>query len=165
MPCRQSAGRWILRVQEVETTGGNRQPLDSGRPEPEAVRAAALAAVESFLVDTEVNAERLGAGDWFVVLAGERKLGIGEFEDRADHPVDLLRGDRPQRDLADQEQVAGLVEGEAEHVAGRLAQQQVAVEPLALLLGRPHEERLHPQGPVADGQVDADAELALAGQA
>src|SRR5215217_4888472 len=91
--------------------------------------------------------------------------GIGEIEDRADHPVDLLGGDRPQRDLADQEQVPGLVQGEPEHVAGRLAQQEIAVEPLALLLGGPHEERLHPQGPVADGQVDADAELALAGQA
>src|SRR5215211_4882167 len=91
--------------------------------------------------------------------------GIGEIEDRPDHPVDLLGGDRPQRDLADQEQVAGLVEGEAEHVAGRLAEQQVAVEPLALLLGGAHEERLHPQGAVAHGQVDADAELALAGQA
>src|SRR5215211_1421748 len=91
--------------------------------------------------------------------------GIGEIEDRPDHPVDLLGGHRPQRDLADQEQVAGLVQGEPEHVAGRLAQQQIAVEPLALLLGGPHEERLHPQGAVAHGQVDADPELALAGQA
>jgi hypothetical protein len=88
MPCRQSAGRWILRVREVENTVENTEPLDSGRPEPEAVRAAALAAVEAFLADTEVNGERLGPGDWFVVLAGERKLGIG---------VHLVVGDRTFR--------------------------------------------------------------------
>src|SRR5215213_3188189 len=86
--------------------------------------------------------------------------GIGEIEDRPDHPVDLLGGHRPQRDLADQEQVAGLVQGEPEHVAGRLAQQQIAVEPLALLLGGPHEERLHPQGAVAHGQAQEPAPVA-----
>jgi hypothetical protein len=82
-------GRTIdLGDMEVETTGGNRQSLDSGRPEPEEVRSAALTAVESFLADTGVNAERLGDGEWFVVLAGERKLGIG---------VHLVVGDRTLR--------------------------------------------------------------------
>jgi hypothetical protein len=77
MPANRPDGRLILRVLEVETTGGDGQLLEPGRPEPEAVRGAALAAVESFVADTEVNAERLDDGGWFLVLAGERKLGIG----------------------------------------------------------------------------------------
>jgi hypothetical protein len=59
-----------------------------GRPEPEAVRSAALSAVAAFLADTGVPAERLGDGRWFVRLAGERKLGIG---------VHLVVGDRTLR--------------------------------------------------------------------
>ncbi len=87
MPCRQSAGRWILQLPEVETTSGNPTPPD-GRPEPEAVRAAAQAAIEAFLAETELTAERLDEGRWFLVLAGERKLGIG---------VHLQVGDRTLR--------------------------------------------------------------------
>ena len=49
----------------------------SGRPEPEAVRSAAVDAVGAFLAETGVQAEQLGDGRWFVRLAGERKLGIG----------------------------------------------------------------------------------------
>jgi Putative bacterial sensory transduction regulator len=60
----------------------------SGRPEPEAVQAAARAAVEAFLAETGVAAERLGDGRWFVRLAGERKLGIG---------VHVVVGDRTLR--------------------------------------------------------------------
>ncbi len=48
-----------------------------GRPEPEAVRAAAQDAVEKFLADAGVPAEQLGPGRWLVRLAGERKLGVG----------------------------------------------------------------------------------------
>jgi hypothetical protein len=59
-----------------------------GRPEPEAVRSAALSAVATFLAETGVPAERLGDGRWFVRLAGERKLGIG---------VHLVVGDRTLR--------------------------------------------------------------------
>jgi hypothetical protein len=59
-----------------------------GRPEPELVQAAARHAVEAFLAETEVRAERLDGGRWFLVLAGERKLGIG---------VHLQVGDRTMR--------------------------------------------------------------------
>jgi hypothetical protein len=59
---------------EVETTPDERL---QGRPEPEAVQAAARRAVEAFLAETEVRAERLDQDRWFLVLAGERKLGIG----------------------------------------------------------------------------------------
>jgi hypothetical protein len=58
------------------------------RPEPEAVRAAAAAAVEAFVADAGVEAEELGDGRWFLRLAGERKLGIG---------VHLAVGDRTLR--------------------------------------------------------------------
>jgi len=58
------------------------------RPEPEAVRAAAAAAVEAFVADASVDAEELGDGRWFLRLAGERKLGIG---------VHLAVGDRTLR--------------------------------------------------------------------
>jgi Putative bacterial sensory transduction regulator len=60
----------------------------NGRPEPSPVRRAALAAVQEFLADVDVPAEALGDGRWFLVLAGERKLGIG---------VHLLVGDRTLR--------------------------------------------------------------------
>ncbi len=63
-------------------------PADQGRPEPEAVQAAARAAVEAFLAGTGLDAERLDTGRWFVRLAGERKLGIG---------VHLQVGDRTLR--------------------------------------------------------------------
>ncbi|HEX6677408.1 MAG TPA: YbjN domain-containing protein [Actinomycetes bacterium] len=59
-----------------------------GRPEPEAVQAAAREAVASFLADAGVAVEELGDGRWFVRLAGERKLGIG---------VHLVVGDRTMR--------------------------------------------------------------------
>src|SRR6266511_3169292 len=97
-------------------------------------------------------------------LHGGQVGAVAELQDRADDAIDLRRGDRQQGNLADDEQVTALVEGEAQHVAGGLAQQQVVIEPLTLLLGRAHEERLHPQGAVADPQVHADAELALAGE-
>jgi len=70
---------------EVETTPDERV---EGRPEPEAVQVAARRAVESFLEETGVRAERLDAGRWFLVLAGERKLGVG---------VHLRVGDRTLR--------------------------------------------------------------------
>jgi hypothetical protein len=60
----------------------------AGRPEPDEVRAAAVAAVAEFLADTDVEAEELGDGRWFLRLAGERKLGIG---------VHLAVGDRTLR--------------------------------------------------------------------
>jgi hypothetical protein len=69
----------------VETTPDER--LD-GRPEPEAVQTAARQAVEAFLSESGVRAERLDDRRWFLVLAGERKLGIG---------VHLLVGDRTLR--------------------------------------------------------------------
>jgi hypothetical protein len=59
-----------------------------GRPEPEEVRVAAVAAVAAFLADAGLDAEELGDGRWFVRLAGERKLGIG---------VHLAVGDRTLR--------------------------------------------------------------------
>ena len=59
-----------------------------GAPEPEAVRAAALAAVRAFLADTGLPAEELADGRWFLRLAGERKLGIGAH---------LVVGDRTLR--------------------------------------------------------------------
>jgi Putative bacterial sensory transduction regulator len=71
----------------VDTTSADPAPPD-GRPEPDEVRAAARAAIEAFVADTGVNAERLDEGRWFVVLAGERKLGIG---------VHLQVGDRTLR--------------------------------------------------------------------
>ena len=52
------------------------------------MRAAAVAAVASFLAEAGLDAERLGDGRWFVRLAGERKLGIG---------VHLAVGDRTLR--------------------------------------------------------------------
>ncbi|HZD02510.1 MAG TPA: YbjN domain-containing protein [Actinomycetes bacterium] len=52
------------------------------------VQAAARHAVEAFLAETEMRAERLDDGRWFLVLAGERKLGIG---------VHLQVGDRTMR--------------------------------------------------------------------
>ena len=57
-------------------------------PEPEDVRAAAVAAVAEFVADADVAAEELGDGRWFLRLAGERKLGIG---------VHLAVGDRTLR--------------------------------------------------------------------
>ena len=57
-------------------------------PEPERVRAAAVAAVSAFVADAGVDAEELGDGRWFLRLAGERKLGIG---------VHLAVGDRTLR--------------------------------------------------------------------
>ncbi|HEY4792015.1 MAG TPA: YbjN domain-containing protein [Actinomycetes bacterium] len=57
-------------------------------PEPEDVRAAAVAAVAAFVADAGVAAEELGDGRWFLRLAGERKLGIG---------VHLAVGDRTLR--------------------------------------------------------------------
>jgi hypothetical protein len=72
---------------EVKTTSGDPTPPD-GRPEPDEVRAAARTAVEAFVAETGVNAERLDQGRWFLVLAGERKLGIG---------VHLQVGDRTLR--------------------------------------------------------------------
>ena len=52
------------------------------------MRVAALSAVEAFLAETGLEAERLDDGRWFLVLAGERKLGIG---------VHLQVGDRTLR--------------------------------------------------------------------
>jgi hypothetical protein len=52
------------------------------------VRSAALAATEAFLAETGLEAERLDEGRWFLVLTGERKLGIG---------VHLQVGDRTLR--------------------------------------------------------------------
>jgi hypothetical protein len=63
-------------------------PPEPGRPEPEAVQAAAREAVASFLADAGVAAEALDDGRWFVRLAGERKLGIGAH---------LVVGDRTLR--------------------------------------------------------------------
>jgi hypothetical protein len=60
----------------------------AGRPEPEEVRAAAVAAVAAFLAEAGLEAEELGDGRWFVRLSGERKLGIG---------VHLAVGDRTLR--------------------------------------------------------------------
>jgi hypothetical protein len=77
----------IFQLPEVDTTATDQQPGD-GRPEPEAVQAAARAAVEAFLTDTDLRAERIDDGRWFLVLAGERKLGIG---------VHLQVGDRTLR--------------------------------------------------------------------
>jgi hypothetical protein len=57
-------------------------------PEPNDVRAAAVAAVAEFVADAGVAAEELGDGRWFLRLAGERKLGIG---------VHLAVGDRTLR--------------------------------------------------------------------
>jgi Putative bacterial sensory transduction regulator len=76
-----------LRQSEVETTSWEPTP-PGGRPEPDEVRAAARAAIEAFLVETGLSAERLDEGRWFLVLAGERKLGIG---------VHLQVGDRTLR--------------------------------------------------------------------
>ena len=59
-----------------------------GRPEPDEVRAAAVAAVAAFLADAGLDSEELGDGRWFLRLAGERKLGIG---------VHLAVGDRTLR--------------------------------------------------------------------
>jgi Putative bacterial sensory transduction regulator len=61
---------------------------EAGRAEPDAVRAAARAAVVAFLAEEDVPAEELGDGRWFVRMAGERKLGIG---------VHLVVGDRTLR--------------------------------------------------------------------
>jgi hypothetical protein len=61
---------------------------EAGHVEPDAVRAAARAAVEAFLAEEDVPAEELGDGRWFVRMAGERKLGIG---------VHLVVGDRTLR--------------------------------------------------------------------
>jgi hypothetical protein len=69
----------------VETTPDERL---QGRPEPGAVQAEARRAVEAFVAETEVRAERLDEDRWFLVLAGERKLGIG---------VHLQVGDRTLR--------------------------------------------------------------------
>ena len=52
------------------------------------IQAAARHAVEAFLAETGVRVERLDDGRWFLVLAGERKLGIG---------VHLQVGDRTMR--------------------------------------------------------------------
>lgn len=52
------------------------------------MRAAARRAVEVFLAEAGIQAERLDDGRWFLVLAGERKLGIG---------VHLQVGDRTMR--------------------------------------------------------------------
>ncbi|HZD72596.1 MAG TPA: YbjN domain-containing protein [Actinomycetota bacterium] len=71
-------------MDSTSTEGASRD----GRPEPDEVRAAARAAIEAFVADTGVNAERLDDSRWFVVLAGERKLGIG---------VHLQVGDRTLR--------------------------------------------------------------------
>jgi hypothetical protein len=76
-----------LRQSEVETTSWEPTP-PGGRPEPDEVRVAARAAIEAFLVETGLSAERLDEGRWFLVLAGERKLGIG---------VHLQVGDRTLR--------------------------------------------------------------------
>jgi Putative bacterial sensory transduction regulator len=81
----QSTGRLISPDLEVDTTPEERL---EGRPEPEAVQAAARRAVEEFLAETGIRAERLDEGRWFLVLAGERKLGIG---------VHLQVGDRTMR--------------------------------------------------------------------
>src|SRR6266496_4652444 len=89
---------------------------------------------------------------------------VAQLQDRADDPVDLLPRDGKQGHLADHEQVAVLVQREAEHVAGGLPQQQVAEQASVLLLGRAHEERLDPQRPVPHLEMHADPELALAGQ-
>jgi hypothetical protein len=77
----------ILQRPEVDRTSGN-PTAPEGRPEPDEVRAAARAAIEAFLAETELNAERLDESRWFLVLAGERKLGIG---------VHLQVGDRTLR--------------------------------------------------------------------
>jgi hypothetical protein len=71
-----------------EGTAGAGTPPAPGRPEPEAVQAAARRAVEGFLADAGLPAEALGDGRWFVRLAGERKLGIGAH---------LVVGDRTMR--------------------------------------------------------------------
>ncbi len=52
------------------------------------MQAAARQAVEAFLSEGGIRAERLDERRWFLVLAGERKLGIG---------VHLLVGDRTLR--------------------------------------------------------------------
>jgi Putative bacterial sensory transduction regulator len=77
----------IFQLPEVDSTAKDQQPGD-GRPEPEAVQAAARAAVKAFLADADLRAERIDDGRWFLVLAGERKLGIG---------VHLQVGDRTLR--------------------------------------------------------------------
>jgi Putative bacterial sensory transduction regulator len=71
-----------------EGMAGAGAPPEPGRPEPEAVQAAARGAVASFLEEEGVSAEAIGDGRWFVRLAGERKLGIG---------VHLVVGDRTMR--------------------------------------------------------------------
>src|SRR5574341_1455553 len=94
-----------------------------------------------------------------------RQVGaVAELQDRADDPVDLLWGDGQQWHQPDHEQVAVLVEREAQDVAGRLPQQQVAEQAPVLLLGRAHEERLDPERPVPHLEVHADPELALTRQ-
>jgi hypothetical protein len=73
---------------DEEATLNGEAEAQAGQPEPEQVRAAALAAVSAFLADTDVDAQELGDGRWFVRVAGERKLGIG---------VHLAVGDRTLR--------------------------------------------------------------------
>ena len=87
---------------------------------------------------------------------------VGVAEHAAEQPVDLLGGDRRQRQPAGQVDVADRVEAEVDPVHAAAALEQEPVERGVVLVRLPAEERLHVQAVRADDQPGHGGQLVLA---
>src|SRR5690242_582071 len=86
-------------------------------------------------------------------------VGVAEYA--AEQPVDVVGGDRGQRQPPGQVHVARLVQGEVHPVRAAVALQQEAVEGLVVLVRLAAEEGLHAQAVLAHDQPGHGGQLVL----
>ena len=114
----------------AQPTRGSSQPLNASRlrvDSPRETRHAYSLRIERREAELEDRVERR----------------VGVLEHRAEQPVDLVGGDRVQRDPPVQVDVAEVVDGERDAVHLRVALEQPAVDGLVVLVRAPGDERVH----------------------
>ena len=128
--------------------------------EPAAERLEVAGGLAAALAPLPLLADRGGEAE--LEDRVERLVGVGQH--RAEQPVDLVGGDRAQRQPAVEVDVADRVDGErdAEHLQVPL--QQPAVDPLVVLVGLAGHEGVHPERVLADVEAARRGELLLPGQ-
>src|SRR4051794_38233228 len=89
----------------------------------------------------------------------ERVVGVGQH--RAQQPVQLLGGDRRERQPAVEVDVAEPVDGERDGVHPQVALEQPAVDPLVVLVRLAAHERVHAERVRADVEADGGLQLLL----
>ena len=92
------------------------------------------------------------------------EIAVGGLQHLAEHAVQLLRGDRVQRDAPDEVDVADPVQRVVHPVEPGVALQEEAVDRLVGLVGLPADERLHEQRLLAHDQPAVGLQAVGAGQ-